>query len=83
MRRRSVADTSDERLRYLIGRLAAHADTATFSVDGGRIEELCHLILRELRPTAAFTAEDIANEAVRAFEQQGSILARPIVRWNP
>ncbi len=40
---------SNERLRYLIGRLALLERSAIIEMDGGRIEELCHLILRELQ----------------------------------
>jgi len=65
-----ISDPADKRLRYLLGRLAMHADTAMLSVDGGRIEELCHLILHELRPAFGLSPEDIAMEAVRLFEEQ-------------
>ena len=78
MEARSVADTSDERLRYLIGRLASHADTATLRVDGGRIEELCHLILHEIGPRApSFTTRDIVTEAIQIMESnRASVLSR-------
>lgn len=84
-----MADTQDERLRYLIGRLGAHADSAMVAVDGGRIEELCHLILHEIGPRhPAFTTEDIVNEAVRIMESPRAPLnvmrpGKPAAGWHP
>jgi chemotaxis regulatin CheY-phosphate phosphatase CheZ len=70
-----ISDPADKRLRYLIGRLAMHADTAMLSVDGARIEELCHLILHDLHSAwGAFSAEDIANEAVRMIEAKAPLV---------